>query len=60
MDYRYHCKNTEECADFDLCVVCYDREKHPHPMEKLGFGIKGGKTRVLAPTLYGRFCVWPF
>ena len=36
---RYRCK---ECADYDLCVACYEeqqkgnKEKHPHPLVRAG------------------------
>lgn len=39
MAYRYHCTNTAVCPDYDLCAACYEKEKHEHPMEKLGFGM---------------------
>ena len=40
---RYHCK---ECKDFDLCLKCYDKVKHHHPMEKIaaGFALGGATT----------------
>lgn len=28
--------------DFDLCVPCFNREKHPHKMDKLGLDIDDG------------------
>ena len=38
VETRYHC---QKCEDFDLCVQCYEREGHPHRMEKLGFDLDG-------------------
>lgn len=35
VETRYHCT---QCEDFDLCVACYQRDGHIHPMDKLGFG----------------------
>jgi len=35
VETRYHCT---QCDDFDLCVACYQRDGHHHPMDKLGFG----------------------
>lgn len=35
VETRYHCTI---CDDFDLCVACYQRDGHTHPMDKLGFG----------------------
>ncbi|CAG0891726.1 unnamed protein product [Darwinula stevensoni] len=29
----YHCT---VCEDYDLCVACYEKEQHPHKMEKFG------------------------
>ena len=28
--------------DYDLCVSCYEKDQHPHRMEKLGFDLDGG------------------
>lgn len=39
VETRYHCT---QCEDFDLCVQCYDKEGHPHKMEKLGFDLDDG------------------
>ncbi|KAL0268194.1 UNVERIFIED_CONTAM: hypothetical protein PYX00_010225 [Menopon gallinae] len=39
VETRYHCTH---CEDFDLCVQCYDKEGHPHKMEKLGFDLDDG------------------
>lgn len=36
VETRYHCT---QCEDFDLCVECYNKEGHPHKMERLGFGL---------------------
>ncbi|XP_060531445.1 CREB-binding protein isoform X3 [Cylas formicarius] len=36
VETRYHCT---QCEDFDLCVPCYEKEGHPHRMEKLGLGL---------------------
>ncbi|KAF0295122.1 Histone acetyltransferase p300 [Amphibalanus amphitrite] len=38
IDTRYHCT---VCDDFDLCATCYEKERHPHKMEKLGFDLDG-------------------
>ena len=39
VETRYHCT---VCDDFDLCVACYQKNGHPHKMEKLGFDLDGG------------------
>ncbi len=39
VETRYHCT---VCDDFDLCVACYQKDGHPHKMEKLGFDLDGG------------------
>ena len=35
------CANdTSTCLqDYDLCLTCYDKTKHEHPMERLGLGM---------------------
>jgi len=35
----YHCT---VCDDFDLCVPCYEKDKHEHRMEKLGLDLDDG------------------
>lgn len=41
VETRYHCT---VCDDFDLCLVCYGKEGHPHKMEKLGFDLDDGSS----------------
>lgn len=41
VETRYHCT---VCDDFDLCMVCYGKEGHPHKMEKLGFDLDDGTS----------------
>ena len=37
----YHCT---VCEDFDLCVPCFERDGHPHKMEKLGLDLDDGSS----------------
>lgn len=30
--------------DFDLCVTCYEKDGHPHKMEKLGLDLDDGSS----------------
>ncbi|XP_018572292.1 CREB-binding protein isoform X4 [Anoplophora glabripennis] len=41
VETRYHCTF---CEDFDLCVQCYEKEGHPHKMEKLGLDLDDGSS----------------
>lgn len=43
VETRYHCT---ECEDFDLCSSCYQKEGHPHRMEKLGDLFGAGESEV--------------
>ncbi|OTF78373.1 hypothetical protein BLA29_000387 [Euroglyphus maynei] len=35
VETRYHCSH---CDDFDLCVLCYEKDGHQHRMDKIEFG----------------------
>lgn len=41
VETRYHCTF---CEDFDLCIQCYEKEGHPHKMEKLGLDLDDGSS----------------
>lgn len=41
VETRYHCT---VCDDFDLCIQCNEKERHPHKMEKLGFDLDDGSS----------------
>ena len=30
--------------DFDLCVTCFEKDGHPHKMEKLGLDLDDGSS----------------
>lgn len=60
---RYHCS---QCDDFDLCVQCYQRDGHLHPMDKVDLpdlsGIHlgdDGKFKTIWSELYFIF-IYPF
>ena len=54
VETRYHCM---KCEDFDLCIQCYEKEGHPHRMEKLGFDLDGGGDGSSNPQDNKRFAI---
>ena len=53
VETRYHCT---VCEDYDLCTACFQREGHPHRMDKFGFDL-GGKFGFLFNSFLG-MAVW--
>ncbi|XP_039277547.1 histone acetyltransferase p300 isoform X2 [Nilaparvata lugens] len=41
VETRYHCT---VCHGYNLCVQCYEKEGHPHKMEKLGLELDVGSS----------------
>jgi hypothetical protein len=42
--YNYLFLNFPCLQDFDLCVQCYEKDGHPHKMEKLGLDLDDGSS----------------
>jgi hypothetical protein len=56
VETRYHCT---VCDDFDLCVACYQKDGHPHKMERLGFDLDGGGGDAAAANNPQVRMLWP-
>ncbi|KAL4229708.1 hypothetical protein ACF0H5_010096 [Mactra antiquata] len=41
VETRWHCT---VCTDFDLCNTCYQRDRHIHKMDRLGFDLDDGSS----------------
>lgn len=41
VETRYHCT---VCDDFDLCITCFNKDNHPHKMDRLGFDLDDGSS----------------